>query len=145
MSLSLHTLKPSKHSKKDPKRVGRGLGSKGTYSGRGVKGQGARSGISGLKLKGFRKILLSTPKNRGFKSTVPKAQVVNVGDFNAAFSDGAKITPKQLFKKQLISDENAKVKILANGTLSIKVVLEGCQVSESAKAKIEQAGGSVIA
>ena len=56
MSLSLHTIKPGKHSKKDPKRVGRGLGSKGTYSGRGVKGQGARSGISGLKLKGFRKI-----------------------------------------------------------------------------------------
>jgi len=144
MSLSLHTIKPSKHSKKGAKRVGRGLGSKGTYSGRGVKGQGARSGISGLKLKGFRKILLSTPKNRGFKSLNEKPQIVQVGDLGENFVDGSKVTPKQLFKKHLIASETSDVKILSMGTIAVKIILEGCKVSDAAKEKIEKAGGSVI-
>ncbi|MEK7452186.1 MAG: 50S ribosomal protein L15 [Patescibacteria group bacterium] len=144
MSLSLNTIKPGKHSKKDPKRVGRGLGSKGTYSGRGVKGQGARSGISGLKLKGFRKILLSTPKNRGFKSLNKKPQIVQVGDLANIFVDGSKVNPKQLFKKQLIASETADVKILSLGEISVKIIVEGCKVSATAKEKIEKAGGSVV-
>lgn len=145
MSISLHTIKASKHSKKDPKRVGRGLGSKGTYSGRGVKGQRARSGgRSGLKLRGFRKILLSTPKNRGFKSLNTKAQIVRLEDLAKSFSDGSKVTPKLLFKKKLIKKENEEVKVLGNGTIQIKIILEGCQFSASAKEKIEKAGGSVI-
>lgn len=144
MTLSLHTLKPSPHSKKDRKYIGRGLGSKGTYSGRGVKGQGARSGISGLKLKGFRKILLSTPKLRGFRAKNPKAQIVNVGDLDKMFAEGSKITPKQLFAKALISDVLASIKILGMGTVSKKLTLQGCLVSESAKEKIEKAGGSVV-
>lgn len=145
MSLSLHTLKPSPHSKKSGKYVGRGLGSKGTYSGRGVKGQRARSGgRSGLKLRGFRKIMLSTPKLRGFSAKNPKAQVVNVGDLGKMFADGAKVTPKLLLAKGLISDANATVKVLATGDISIKVMVQDCLVSASAKAKIEQAGGSVV-
>ncbi len=144
MSLSLHTLKPSPHAKKDRKYIGRGLGSKGTYSGRGVKGQGARSGVSGLKLKGFRKILLSTPKLRGFRSKNAKAQVLNLGDIAKAFADGAKVTPKQLFAKKLISDATAPIKVLGMGTITAKIVLQGCLVSASAKEKIEQAGGSVV-
>lgn len=144
MTLSLHTLKPSPHSKKDRKYIGRGLGSKGTYSGRGVKGQGARSGISGLKLKGFRKILLSTPKLRGFRAKNAKAQVLNLGDLAKAFVDGAKVTPKQLLAKKLIADATAPIKILGMGTITAKIVLQGCLVSESAKEKIEKAGGSVV-
>lgn len=144
MSLSLHTLKPSKHSKKDRKYIGRGLGSKGTYSGRGVKGQGARSGVSGLKLKGMRKIILSTPKLRGFKAKNPKAQVLNLGDLSKLFVDGGKITPKQLFAKKLITDPTAVVKVLGKGTVTAKFTIQGCLVSASAKEKIEQAGGSVV-
>ena len=144
MSLSLHTLKPSPHSKKDRKYIGRGLGSKGTYSGRGVKGQGARSGVSGLKLKGFRKIMLSTPKMRGFKAKNPKAQVLNIGDISKLFVDGGKITPKKLFAKKLITDPMAVIKVLGKGEISVKVMLQGCLVSESAKEKIEKAGGSVV-
>lgn len=144
MSLSLHTLKPSPHSKKDRKYIGRGLGSKGTYSGRGVKGQGARSGVSGLKLKGMRKIILSTPKLRGFKAKNPKAQVLNIGDLAKMFVDGGKITPKQLLAKKLITDATATIKVLGKGAITSKIVLQGCLVSASAKEKIEQAGGSVV-
>lgn len=144
MSLSLHTLKPSPHSKKDRKYIGRGLGSKGTYSGRGVKGQGARSGVSGLKLKGMRKIILSTPKLRGFQSKNAKAQVVNVGDLDKVFADSAKISPKQLCSKGLIANTSTPVKILGNGTVTNKFILQGCLVSGVAKEKIEKAGGSVV-
>lgn len=144
MSLSLHTLKPSKHSKKDRKYIGRGLGSKGTYSGRGVKGQGARSGVSGLKLKGMRKIILSTPKLRGFQSKNPKAQVLNLDVLSKAFPEGGKITPKHLLAKKLITDATAAIKVLGNGTVTAKYFIQGCLVSASAKEKIEQAGGSVV-
>src|SRR3990167_290437 len=128
MSLSLHTLKPSPHSKKDLKRIGRGLGSTGTYSGRGVKGQGARSGVSGLQKLGIRQMMLATPKNRGFKSNRIDAQVVNVGDLSKNFKTGTKITPQILQKKQLIESAKAPVKILAKGAISISVILTDCSV-----------------
>lgn len=144
MSLSLHTIKPHPKAKKDPKRVGRGLGSKGTYSGRGVKGQRARSGgRSGLKLRGFRKIMLSTPKMRGFKKMSEKVQILNVEDLNRICVDGTKVTPKLLLKKGLINHEQLPVKILSNGNLNKKIFVEGCRVSQAAKAKIEQAGGAI--
>jgi large subunit ribosomal protein L15 len=146
MTLSLHTIKPKEGSRKSKKRVGRGLGSTGRYSGRGSKGQSSRSGgKSGLKLKGIRTIMLSIPKKRGFNSTKPKAQVVNVGDLARNFKDGSKVGPKQLLEKGLISETKTKIKILGNGTIGIKVSLSGCLVSESAKAKIEKAGGEVVA
>ncbi len=71
MTLSMHTLRPSKGSKSKPKRVGRGNASgKGTTAGRGGKGQTARSGgRNKLKLLGMRHLMLQTPKLRGFKST----------------------------------------------------------------------------
>lgn len=144
MTLSLHTLKPSPHSKKDRKYIGRGLGSKGTYSGRGVKGQGARSGISGLKLKGMRNIILATPKLRGFRAKNPKAQVLNIGDLSKMFVEGGKITPKQLLAKKMIHDVATPIKVLGKGTVAVKIILQGCLVSASAKEKIEQAGGSVV-
>jgi large subunit ribosomal protein L15 len=144
MSLSLHTIKPKKGSRKASKRVGRGLGSKGTYSGRGVKGQGARSGVTGLQLKGFRTVMLATPKSRGFKSLESKPSVVNVGDLNKAFSDGAKVTPKGLLQRGLVTNAD-KIKILGDGALAVKLTVTGCLVSAGAKAKIEKAGGSVIA
>jgi len=144
MSLSLHTIKPSPHSKKTAKYIGRGLGSKGTYSGRGVKGQGARSGISGLKLKGFRKIMLSTPKLRGFKAKNPKAQVVNLGELAKMFTAGSKINLKALLAKKMIKDASAKVKILGNGNLEFALHVKECLVSASAKEKITKVGGTVV-
>lgn len=144
MTLTLHSLHSNIGSKKLKKRIGRGLGSKGTYSGRGVKGQSARSGVSGLKLQGLRHIMLATPKMRGFSSGKKKAQVVNVEVLSCSFQPGSKITPKLLASKGLITDAKAPVKILGKGAISISLTITDCLVSASAKEKIEGAGGTVI-
>lgn len=145
MSLSLHSIQPKKSSKKSKKRVGRGWASNGKYSGRGIKGQRSRSGgKSGLQLKGIRQIMLATPKNRGFKSSRIKPEVVNVADISKQFADGAKITPSTLLKKGLVSDGDRGVKILGNGSIAIKVTVTDCMLSKAAQEKIEQAGGTVV-
>lgn len=144
MALTLHTIKSPKGARKTGKRVGRGLSKGGSYSGRGVKGQRARSGgRAGLQKKAIRHIMLSIKKNRGFKSLKAKLLVVNVGTLAKNFPDGAKITPKALLEKGLIASEG-KVKVLGEGSIGIKVVVDGCAVSETAKQKIESAGGSVV-
>ena len=144
MSLTLHTIQPQKGATKGKKRVGRGLGSKGTYSGRGVKGQRARSGVSGLQKLGIRGVMLSTPKARGFKSRRPDAQVVSVGDLSKLFAAGAKVSPAILEKKGLIVSASLPVKILAGGAISFAITLTECKVSASAKDKILAAGGTIV-
>ncbi len=144
MALSLHTLKPNKGSRRTSKRVGRGLGSKGTYSGRGVKGQGARSGVSGLRLRGLRKIMLSQPKLRGFKSIRPRPVTVTLETLARVFENGTRVTPGMLVKKGVIDAVPAAgVKILGTGTIGIKLTLVGMRFTEGAKTKLEQAGGGV--
>ncbi len=144
MALSLHTIKPNKGARKKSFAIGRGLASKGTYSGRGAKGQRARSGgRAGLQLKGVRKLMLSMPKARGFTSARPKPAVVNVGTLSASFASGSVVTPKALLEKGLVADVAHGVKVLADGELSVKLAVEGCRVSAAAKAKIEAAGGTV--
>ncbi|MBI4256804.1 50S ribosomal protein L15 [Candidatus Uhrbacteria bacterium] len=144
MSLSLHSIQPQKGATKGKKRVGRGLGSKGTYSGRGVKGQSARSGVSGLQKLGIRQVMLATPKARGFKSNRPEAQVVNLGAISKQFSAGAKVSPEILLKKGLVGSTTLPVKILAGGNIAIAITLTDCHVSATAKEKIEKAGGTVV-
>lgn len=144
MAFTLNTIRPAKGARKAAKRVGRGLSKGGSYSGRGVKGQRARSGgRSGLQLKGLRHIMLSTKKNRGFKSIRPKAMVVNVEMVAKNFPDGAKVNPETLLEKGLVPAKG-KVKLLGDGAIAIKVIVEGCTVSASAKEKIEKAGGSIL-
>ncbi len=145
MPLTLNTIHPKKGSRKAKKRVGRGLASTGRYSGRGIKGQRSRSGgKSGLALKGIRQIMLAIPKKKGFKSGRPKAQVVNVAMLNRHFKPGVKVTPKLLVQKELISNATDPVKILGTGSIAIAITLTDCKVSDSAKKKIEDAGGTVI-
>ncbi len=145
MSLTLNSIQPKKGSRKSAKRIGRGLGSTGRYSGRGIKGQRSRSGgKSGLALKGLRQVMLATPKNRGFKSGRPKAQVVNVSDLNKTFKGGVKVTPKLLEQKELISNAADVIKVLGNGSIAIAITVTGCKLSAVAKKKIEDAGGTVI-
>ncbi|MBU1146330.1 50S ribosomal protein L15 [Patescibacteria group bacterium] len=145
MSLTLHTIKPSSGSRKKVKRVGRGLGSTGTYSGRGQKGQRARSGgKGGLKLLGMKRIIMSTPKLRGFKSPYPKMVAVNVGDLEKKFNDNERVTPKTLLEKGLVGKMKVLVKILGSGEIKKKLIIENCAVSVSAKEKIEHAGGKII-
>jgi large subunit ribosomal protein L15 len=145
MTLTLHSIKPKKGSRQEPKRVGRGLGSTGTYSGRGVKGQKARSGgRAGLKLKGLRKMMLSIPKSRGFTGPSWKPATVNVGDVAKAFENGATVNPQALLNKGLVASINRGVKVLGDGSIAIRITVEGCKVSLPAKKKIEAAGGKII-
>jgi large subunit ribosomal protein L15 len=137
MALTLNELKPQKGSRKKSKRVGRGLGSKGSYSGRGVKGQRARSGgRAGLKLKGLRRIMLAQPKLRGFKSPHQKPQTVTLQAISEKFKNGEKVSPDTLLKKGLVTDTSAGVKILGTGELKVKVTFEDCRLTQGARAKI---------
>ena len=141
--LSLNTIRPENGATKTSKRVGRGLGSKGTYSGRGSKGQRARSGgKSGLQLKGIRSLMLSIPKARGFKSQSRKPETVNVGELSV-FGKDQIVNPMSLKKRGLIKNPSLGVKILGNGVISESLKIRGCAVSSSAKIKIEAAKGTI--
>lgn len=142
--MKLHELKPKAGSKKKKKIVGRGLGSgHGTYSTRGIKGQKARSGSK--RRPGFEggrtSLIRQLPKKRGFKSLYIKPLVCNVEDLQKKFREGEKITKKKLFEARLIKSAQAKVKILGNGKLTKKFIVEADEFSKSAKEKIEKAGG----
>ncbi len=136
--LSLNTIKKTKGSSKPIKRVGRGNASgHGTYSTRGLKGQKARSGVSGLKRLGMRKQLLSIPKVRGFKSHKPKNQIVSVKAVNSNFKDGEVVNPTALVEKKLVNTVELPVKILGKEKLTVKVTFERVALSESVKNQIK--------
>ena len=141
----MNQLKPKTRAKK-PKRIGRG-GKRGTYSGRGIKGQKARAG---RKIRPeLRDIIKKLPKKRGyrFKSFREKPQAVNVGVLDKIFENGAEVNPQTLLKTGLIEAKGKKipqVKLLGNGNLTKKLLVSKCQISASAKEKIEKAGGKVI-
>ena len=143
--MQMNQLKPKTRPKK-PKRIGRG-GKRGTYSGRGIKGQKARAG---RKIRPeLRDIIKKLPKKRGyrFKSFREKPQVVNVGVLDKIFENGAEVNPQTLLKAGVIETKGKKmprVKLLGNGNLAKKLLVSKCQISASAKEKIEKAGGKVI-
>jgi large subunit ribosomal protein L15 len=153
--LNLSNLKPASP-RKDRKRVGRGLGSgKGRYSGRGIKGQKARSGSHKMRAGfegGQMPIYMRLGKQRGSyskdampigphrTSTVP----VNVRDLDR-FDEGAEVTPETLAQIGLIRNTRVDVKILGHGDLKKKLTVTAHFFSASAREKIEGAGGSVTA
>lgn len=140
--LNLHNLS-SQAKKKTAKRLGRGSASRGDYSGRGLKGQKARSGVSGLKLKGMKSWLFKTPKKRGFVSPYPAKQNLNLADLDKYFAAGAEVTPFILKRKGLIKDYKKGVKVLGGGQLTKKLNVKVQAVSQSARVAIESAGGTV--
>jgi large subunit ribosomal protein L15 len=129
--LTLNNIKKAKGASKNKKRVGRGNSSgHGTYSTRGLKGQKARSGVSGLKRLGMKQQLLQTPKVRGFKSAKPKNQIISLKDINSNYKDGENVTPESLAEKGLISSANLPVKILGKtDKLTVKVKFAGVKMS----------------
>lgn len=143
--MQLHELKPI-HKKKKRKRVGRG-GKRGTYSGRGMKGQRSRSG---RRLKpAIRSIIKRYPKLRGYRFNPRKLKpvIVNIEKLEKKFKTAEQVNPQSLLKHQLIRKIKGKipqVKILSRGKVTKSLTIEGCQVSKGAKAKIEKAGGKVI-
>ncbi len=131
---------------KTKKRVGRGLGSgRGAKSGRGQKGQKSRSGVSGLKRLGMRRMMLATPKKRGFNSPNGQKGVVNLSDLDTNFNAQASVTPSSLKGKKLIDSVKPGVKILGQGKITKPLTIKGCSVSKSAAEKIIAVGGSVHA
>lgn len=141
--LHLGKLKPAEGSVTRVKRVGRGNASgKGTTAGRGSKGQKARTGgRKGLKRWALRRLIMSLPKQRGFKSLYPKAHVLNLRDL-LVFADGATITRTALLSHKLIDNKKIPVKILGEGQAK-RWVIKGVAVSLVAKEKIEKAGGNI--
>ncbi len=136
--LSLNTITKTKGRAKKNKRVGRGNASgHGTYSTRGQKGQGSRSGVSGLKRLGMRAQLLRIPKSRGFKSLKPKNQVVGVKAINSAFKDGETVTRAALFAKKLISSVSLPVKVLGKEKLTVQVKFENIKMSAGVKTQLK--------
>jgi large subunit ribosomal protein L15 len=145
MAISLNTLKPAKGARSQPKRLGRGNSSgKGTTAGRGTKGQKARSGgRSGHKIRGMRRLILQTPKLRGFKRQSPDVAAVNLKDLQSNFPAGAVVSPKSLKNKHLVPLSATVVKVLGTGDLKKGLKVQGCRVSAAAKDKILAAGGEL--
>ena len=121
MAISLNTIKKAKGSAKKGKRVGRGNASgHGTYSTRGMKGQRSRKGVSNLKRLGMKAQLLRLPKNRGFKSLMPKNQVLSVEIINANFKDNEIVNPEILVAKKLVKSASLPIKVLGKERLALK-------------------------
>ncbi|MFQ5509681.1 MAG: 50S ribosomal protein L15 [Leptospirillia bacterium] len=141
--MRIDELKPAPGSRKKKKRVGRGPGSgRGKTSGRGEKGQMARSKGKGPAFEGGQMPLVRRVPKRGFTNIfrVPFA-VVNVDALEALDVD--EVTVDLLLERGLIGKSAKRVKILGDGELKRSIKVSVHAVSQSARGKIEQAGGSV--
>src|SRR5947209_15837650 len=147
--LNLSNLKPAT-SRRDRKRIGRGMGSgKGRYSGRGIKGQKARSGSHKMRAGfegGQMPIYMRLPKQRGSTSddAMPvgpfrtQTAPVNVRDLDR-FDAGDEVTPEALVEKGLLKNTKIDVKILGMGDVSKKLTVRVHAISATAREKIEAA------
>lgn len=156
--MNINDLKPNTP-RKSQKRVGRG-GKRGTYSGKGTKGQKSRAG-AGVR-PGFRggdnRLWQLFPKQKGaskkpgnnsphmkhrfFQLRHDRAYVLNLDDLNQ-LSEGQLVTPEFLIKEKLISKSVKQVKILGGGDLKKKLEFQNVQFSNSAREKILKAGGVI--
>lgn len=131
---------------KSKKRVGRG-GKKGTYSGRGMKGQKSRAGA---KIRPqLRDIVKKIPKKRGYRFNLQDKNIIeiNLNLIDKLFQDNEELNIKSLIEKGLLKRGNTRdfqIKILGKGDISKKVIIKDCILSKNAKAKIEKAGGKII-
>jgi large subunit ribosomal protein L15 len=143
--MRLHDLKPRPGSKHRRKRLGQGESSgHGKTSGRGGKGQTARSGSSiRIGFEGGQMPLIRRIPKRGFNNArfTTRYIAVNVSDLNK-FDDGAKVDEVALRAIGVANGRGAGVKILGEGELSKKLTVSASAFSASAKAKIEAKGGS---
>lgn len=142
--MKLHELSPAEGSKKAVKRIGRGPASgQGKTAGKGHKGQKARAG-RGMRpgFEGGQMPLQRRLPKRGFNNIFAKEiAIVNVAALDKKFEDGATVDIEALKAAGLIKKELDGVKVLGNGEISKKLTVQVNAFSESAKAKIEAAGG----
>ena len=143
--MELNNMRPAKGAKTASKRLGRGIGSGlGKTSGKGHKGQWARSG-GGVRpgFEGGQMPLVRRIPKRGFNNIYKKEySIVNVDDLNEKFNDGDVVNAETLLEKGVLSKIEAYgVKVLGNGELSKKLTVQANKFTGSAAQKIEQAGG----
>ncbi|HIA46377.1 MAG TPA: 50S ribosomal protein L15 [Candidatus Hydrogenedentes bacterium] len=144
--MDLSNLSPAPGAVKKRKRIGRGPGSgHGKTSGRGHKGQKSRSGYSRrFGFEGGQMPLNRRLPKRGFNhSERHPLTEINVDVLAESFEDGAEITLESLLAKHVIKKTSARVKVLGRGEVTKKLVLKVDAISESARSKVEAAGGSV--
>jgi large subunit ribosomal protein L15 len=146
---TLNTLAPHPWSTQKRLRIARGLGSwKGGTSGRGNKGQNARSGAKRYPTFewGQTPLFRRIPKKRGFTAHNPKQYtILNLNDLSTLASAGSLVLDRAFFlEKKVIRNERDLIKILANGELWVAVTVTANAFSAWAKAKIEKAGGTII-
>ena len=143
--MKLHELHPALGSVKESKRIGRGHGSgNGKTAGKGHKGQKARAG-HGMRpgFEGGQMPLQRRVPKRGFNNIFAEEYaIINVAALEM-FDDGAVVDVAALESKGIVKDASMPVKVLGNGKLSKKVTVKGLDFSETAKQKIEAAGGTV--
>jgi len=142
--MQIHELKP-KHKNRGKKRIGRG-GKKGTYSGKGIKGQKSRAGRKMVPI--IRELIKKYPKLKGYRRFVLQdyKAVVNLDILEKTSKDGEIISPDSLIKKgiiRMIKGKKPEVKILGQGKLAKQLVIENCRTSKTAREAIEKAGGSI--
>src|SRR6187455_3177519 len=147
--MKLHDLVPNQGSKKNKKRVGRGISAgQGKTAGRGTKGEGSRSGQGGhlYRQGGNLPFYRRLPFMRG-QGFTPRNQVeyneVNLDQLTDSFQADADVNPESLQRAHLLRDPRNTVVILGRGELKVPLKVRAHRVSAGAKAKIEEAGGSV--
>jgi len=143
--MKIHHLKPAPGAHKAKTRKGRGeAAGKGKTAGRGTKGSGARRTVPAGFEGGQMPLQRRLPKLPGF---TPRNRVefdtVNVGRLDAAFDDGAEVTPEALREKGLIRRGSMPVKILGDGDLSKKLTIAAHAFTATARSKVESGGGTV--
>ncbi len=143
--MQLHQIK-SDNKRQIKKRVGRG-GKRGTFCGRGNKGQLSRAGKR--MQPAIREYIKKYPKLRGYKFNVKDKNIVitNISEINKKFDQGELVSPQTLIKKKMISKMKGKipqVKILGDGKIEKKVIVKDCVLSKVAEDKIKKAGGEVL-
>lgn len=147
--MKLHELVPNPGSKKNRKRVGRGISAgQGKTAGRGTKGQGARSGEGGriYRQGGNLPFYRRLPFMRGEGFTPPNQQTfneVNIDQLGQAFKANASVDPESLAAAHLLREPANPIKLLGRGEIKIALKVKVHRVSAGAKSKIEAAGGSV--
>lgn len=141
--MKLHELSPAPGSRKERKRVGRGPSSgMGKTSGRGHKGQNARSG-GGVRpgFEGGQNPLYRRLPKRGFVNPTRKEYaIVNIEELNN-FAADTEVTPELLFEQGIVKNAKSGIKILGNGEVTVKLSVKANKFSQSAVEKIEAAGG----
>ena len=141
-----HELRSPKGARRTRKRLGRGNGSKGNYSGKGMKGQQSRSGVN--MRPGFEggqiPMVLKLPTRRGFTNIFrTDYAVVNLSTLEECFENGADVTPEAMVHAGILRNLKMPIKILAHGEITKSLTVSAHRFSAQAKVQLQSAGGTV--